>query len=247
MKFLLSTLVLLASCLAIFAENKNSKVFESQIEDALECFRGLLINGVPEYDFPSFNPLVVPEGSVDLSELGIEGLSGRVAVEDLYIAGLTDFQYSNIKGTIGLIPPRYIFQGTINFPLTTISTKYDLDVQYADPVDVRVYGAGDFGLEAVNFSIDIDATVTVLGGINISNLDVWVSLAGLNSFTLTGYFNDEELSAQIVETVLADPSGLVADYAQTVNDLVTELVTDLVNNGGGSDDGFLSDILSQCI
>lgn len=68
-----------------------------------------------------------------------------------------------------------------------------------------------------------------------------------SQFTLTGYFNDEELSAQIVETVLADPSGLVADYAQTVNDLVTELVTDLVNNGGGSDDGFLSDILSQCI
>lgn len=68
--------------------------------------------------------------------------SGTVAVENLYLAGITDFEQSNLKGTIGLIPLRYTFELTLTFPLTTLNTQYDIDVSYT-PSDIHIYGAGE--------------------------------------------------------------------------------------------------------
>ncbi|GJQ74793.1 hypothetical protein Trydic_g21635 [Trypoxylus dichotomus] len=215
MRFLIGSVAILASCSAIFAVSPDTRAFEQQISDALECVRDLLVSGLPDKGLPSFNPLEIPSSSVDLSVLGVDGLS-------------------------------YTIQLTLTFPLTSLKTKYDFDVSYS-PSNSHIYGAGEFGLEAVNAAADLDLTATILGGIAVNNFDLWISLQGLNSFSLTGLYNDEEYSAKLVEAVLADPSGVVASYAQAIHDIASDVVVGAVGSGALEGDGLVSTIMDQCI
>ncbi|GJQ74799.1 hypothetical protein Trydic_g21638 [Trypoxylus dichotomus] len=237
MRFLIGSVAILASCSAIFAVSPDTRAFEQQISDALECVRDILVSGLPDQGLPSFNPLEIPSILI---------CHGSIAIEDLYLAGVTNFKQSNIKGTVGLIPPRYTLQLTLTFPLTSLKTKYDFDVSYS-PSNSHIYGAGEFGLEAVNAAADLDLTATILGGIAVNNFDLWISLQGLNSFSLTGLYNDEECSAKLVEAVPADPSGVVASYAQAIHDIASDVVVGAVGSGALEGDGLVSTIMDQCI
>ncbi|GJQ74797.1 hypothetical protein Trydic_g21637 [Trypoxylus dichotomus] len=245
MRFLIGSVVVLVSGIVIFAVSPDTRTLEQQMDDVLECVRELLASGLPDQGFPSFNPLELSSSSVDLSALGVDGLSGSVTVEDLHLAGVPDFKQSNINATIGAIPPGYTIQLTLTFPVTSVKTKYDIDVSYS-PSNRHVYGAGEFALEAVNAIADLDLAITFLSGIAISKFELWVCLEGLNSFSLTGLYNDDECSAQLVETVLADPSGVVASYAQAIHDIASDVVISAVDNGALEGDGLLPAIMHRC-
>lgn len=54
--------------------------------------------------------------------------------------GITDFILSNVKGSIGIFPPRYEFDGVLEFSELILDTEYDCSV--SNDLYENIFGTG---------------------------------------------------------------------------------------------------------
>nr|XP_022911643.1 uncharacterized protein LOC111422657 [Onthophagus taurus] len=227
---------------------RDQRAFEETIINFLECLRGEMQTGWPDFGIPSLDPLESAEKTLELGNLGIEGISGTLTVKNLVFAGLADFVYENLEGSIQLLPPGLTVNLDLIFPNPTLTTEYSGNVQLAE-IGIDTFGTGTLDFDANNFKANIGLQATLLGRIGLKYLDVYVSMEPLTSFVITGLRDDEEFSAEFSADMLANGVDKIAELSPKLHDVISDVAMDLINNGGdgGEDSGFISGLIDRCL
>nr|XP_022905208.1 uncharacterized protein LOC111417221 [Onthophagus taurus] len=202
-------------CLSEF----SNRAFEETITNVLECIRFELNQGIPELEIPHFNPLILQKEFVDMDLFGIDGLSGFIDVEDFELQGLTHFEVTKLKGTIGIIPPSFTLTSSVNFPNLVLKSKYFMDINYED---YHIFGNGIFGFDNNNFSIDLDLKAKISGDVSLSNFNLELKSDPLTSFQLTGFLNDEFYSKTLSDYILNNFPSIISEFSPILNELIRE-------------------------
>nr|QEI22875.1 uncharacterized protein [Oryctes rhinoceros] len=247
MKVLLLTLLAIGGALAGVERNPTLRIAEDNIKAFFDCLREIGYTGNEENAIPVMDPLYVEEAFSDLAvDVGTQGLSGTARVLEVAIVGILGFEYAALSGTIGILPLRYILDATLRFPrLQTSIGTYDVNIVF-EPTNTNLYGEGTIAFDATDLYVRIQMTVRILTGAAFEGISVLPSLYGMNSFIITGLYNDEEYSQQVSDNFLNDPYNAMANIAGTIDTALSSIMTELLNSEDLDLSGDSDSLIMQC-
>nr|XP_022901579.1 uncharacterized protein LOC111414458 [Onthophagus taurus] len=239
-------ITLLALGHSAFAKSVSSpRAFEDIIINTLECVRGEMLVGWPDFGIPHLNPLRIEDHTFNFADFGLDGVTGELTVTDLVFSGLIDFTYDGLSGTIGLIPPSYTVKITLRFANPILSTNY---VNVLNSDTINTWGTGTLDFSARNFRAAVDLKATILGGIKLEYFHIIVGMDPLESFVITGVRDDEAYSTEVSADILANGATIIDENAGRIDEVASEVVLGLINEGdGGEEDGFIGGIIDRCL
>ncbi|XP_060517811.1 protein takeout-like isoform X2 [Cylas formicarius] len=117
------------------------------MKESIETLRPLLVDGIPEFDIPSIEPLIIPEVIIDQG-------NGPVSVKSIYrdinVHGPSEFVIKNVRFDFDKDKVKV----KIWFPWLQVNTNYSMDGRI---LMMPIKGSG---LSYGNYT-DIDATVSM--------------------------------------------------------------------------------------
>ncbi|GJQ74800.1 hypothetical protein Trydic_g21639 [Trypoxylus dichotomus] len=228
MKVLLLTLLVIGGVFADVNRNPNLRVGENNTMAFFDCLREIGYTGNEEAGVPVMDPLWVEEAYSDLAVYGgAAGLWGKARVLNAFIVGILGFEYDTVSGTIGILPPRFQFDVTLRFPRLQVSIDhYDVNI-FHERTNTNLHGVGRLAFDARDLYVRLKLSLFFLS-MGIQGISIVPTLYGMNSFAITGLFNDEEYSQQVSRDFLLNPYDAMANISGSIDAVLSPLLTEVL-------------------
>ncbi|XP_017777896.1 PREDICTED: uncharacterized protein LOC108563669 [Nicrophorus vespilloides] len=213
------------SCLA--KNDVETYYLKDKIKAAFECVRGIMKEGIPSVGLPSLDQLNVDELNVDLNKLGIENVAGSLNVSALELKGLSGFFLSNMDDKVSVLPPSYELIMHFNEPELLLETEYEIE---AEIYGISVTGTGRASIKVTDLVLDIGFKGELVARKPyLHYAHIYPTIETFNA-SITGLFDDEELSKTLSGIISDTVLATVNDNSQAIGDQIGDYIKQIINN-----------------
>ncbi|EFN89509.1 uncharacterized protein LOC105184252 isoform X2 [Harpegnathos saltator] len=221
---LLATFGLILICSHTWAAAEKD-LYGTKLEDFLEKFRSSIRDGNKDFGIPPLDPFKSDKIPIKLNEkdINLDALLTKVNMQGLsgYKVNSGDFRLIGLKVVMDL-----------TWPLIYAVTNYSMNGTVGGTV--ALYGKGDIEIGAKDLDIYLEVSLKVKGKyLEVKSVTLKISLRALQ-FTITGLFDDKDMS-ELISAVISDMMPkLIQDYQSDIVGVINPIIEDKVN-------GFLAD------
>lgn len=225
----------------------TARIMEQQVRDFIGCVQDILRSGLPEHNLPSFDPLDVPAIHLDLNSLEIPELTGLLDLAKVHLAGVVNWEIAHLKIDLVLIPIGAKIDITLSWADVSGNTDYAGDITVGT---TNLFGDGSGSFESTDFSI-VAHTKVAISPFKIKELSIRPHI-GTFATTITGLFNDEDLSAQWSQEITEGAANWLNEHAETIDARLSKAIMDAINNavpgepGEPGEENIISIIFEMC-
>nr|ATU82761.1 secreted Juvenile haemolymph binding protein-like protein [Pristhesancus plagipennis] len=201
---------------------RNDPEIEKCIINSVENLRPKLIQGIPELDVPSLDPLRIPEVAIS------RGGAFRAIGTDIVVTGTGNFEITDLKANVRDL----VFNIGIRFPHLNFDAIYDVNVKL---LTVPIKGKGPINANAT----DIDGTAILKGHkvkrddgktyVNFDSLELKMKLKNY-SVKMDNLFSGDKALGEAVNRVLNDnKKEMMQVMRPQVEATVSKVLLDIAN------------------
>ena len=182
----------------------------------LEKFRTIIKNGNASLGIPPLDPLKEEHIDLNVNAGGLIELQG--ALDNLRAHGLSTYIVN--KGDFAIVG----FLANVSLTWDEIDIMTNYKVTTGKIADMNVYGSGTLMAVLKGLTVTIDMKLGIKdGGLYAKALVLHAHLKGL-SFTITGLYDDAEMSTLVSSIVSDIVPKLLEDYQEKLSEMGSPLV-----------------------
>lgn len=226
----------------------TARIMEEEVREFVGCVQDILRSGLPEHNLPSFDPLDAEAILLDLNSLEIPELAGLLNLANVHLAGAVNWEITNLKISVTIIPIGAKIDITLTWGAVSGHTDYTGDITVGT---TNLFGSGNGDFEATEFSIEAHTKVKISPKLEILELSIRPHIDTFRT-TITGLFNDEELSEQWSQAMTEGAAAWLNEHAQIIDERLSAAIMNAINNavpgepGEPGEENIITIIMEMC-